>query len=98
MQPGLPQGKENQFRCEDALKLKNVVTQFHELPYRTRAMENAHNQVLLTEATAYIRGTVLNHLIKSEATNIKDLAFDLLLQSEDAAEKPLKIYRNCMAP
>ncbi|KAF7616817.1 hypothetical protein F9C07_6426 [Aspergillus flavus] len=55
-------------------------------------------KVLLTGATGYIGGTVLDHLIKSSATSVKDLTFDLLVRSNDAAEKLIKTYGDRVKP
>ncbi|KAB8218773.1 hypothetical protein BDV33DRAFT_205178 [Aspergillus novoparasiticus] len=49
-------------------------------------------KILLTGATGYIGGTVLDHLIKSSETSIKHLTFDLLVRSNDAAGKLINAY------
>ncbi|KAE8164809.1 hypothetical protein BDV40DRAFT_298127 [Aspergillus tamarii] len=49
-------------------------------------------KILLTGATGYIGGTVLDNLIKSKAASIKHLTFDLLVRSDDAAEKLRNAY------
>ncbi|PIG80779.1 hypothetical protein AARAC_010667, partial [Aspergillus arachidicola] len=55
-------------------------------------------KILLTGATGYIGGTVLDHLIKSSETSIKHLTFDLLGRSNDAAEKLINAYGDRVKP
>ncbi|KAM7213981.1 hypothetical protein V8F06_010615 [Rhypophila decipiens] len=45
------------------------------------------NSILLTGATGYVGGTVLDHLLKSEVPSIKNLSFDLLVRTQAAADK-----------
>ncbi|EKG09437.1 NAD-dependent epimerase/dehydratase [Macrophomina phaseolina MS6] len=58
----------------------------------------AMNKVLLTGATGYVGGTVLDHLVKSEEPGIKGLTFDLLVRSEEAADKLRSTYGNRVRP
>ena len=55
-------------------------------------------KILLTGATGYIGGTVLDNLIKSKAASIKHLTFDLLVRSDDAAEKLRNAYGDRVKP
>ncbi|OGM49900.1 hypothetical protein ABOM_001445 [Aspergillus bombycis] len=55
-------------------------------------------KILLTGATGYIGGTVLDHLVKSPATSIKDLTIDLLVRSNTAAEKLSRTYGDRVKP
>ncbi|KAH8745505.1 hypothetical protein F5883DRAFT_587290 [Diaporthe sp. PMI_573] len=55
-------------------------------------------KVLLTGATGYIGGTVLDHLIRSVEPSIKSLAIDVLVRNKDAAEILRKEYGNRVRP
>ena len=50
------------------------------------------NRILLTGATGYVGGTVLDHLTKSQDPSIKVLTIDLLVRSDDAAAKLRQAY------
>ncbi|KAF5004040.1 hypothetical protein FDECE_9453 [Fusarium decemcellulare] len=56
------------------------------------------NRILLTGATGYVGGTVLDHLIKSEEASIQRLKFDLLVRGEDAANKLRSAYGDRVNP
>lgn len=49
-------------------------------------------RILLTGATGYVGGTVLDKLIESQEPSIKALTFDLLVRTEDAAAKLREAY------
>ena len=52
------------------------------------------SRILLTGATGYVSGTILDHLhlIKNEEPSIQGLTFDLLVRSEEAAKKLREAY------
>ncbi|KAK9414353.1 putative NAD-dependent epimerase/dehydratase domain-containing protein [Seiridium unicorne] len=50
------------------------------------------NRIILTGATGYVGGTLLDHLLKSTEPSIKQLTFDLLVRSEDQAQKIRDAY------
>ena len=54
---------------------------------QTSLMASSNKTILLTGATGYVGGTVLDHLLKSEVPIILDLTFDVLVRTQDAAEK-----------
>ena len=56
------------------------------------------NRILLTGATGYVGGTVLDHFIKSTDATIQGLTFDLLVRGEETAEKLRKAYGNRVNP
>ncbi|KAI5918158.1 hypothetical protein F4810DRAFT_693538 [Camillea tinctor] len=56
------------------------------------------NKILLTGATGYIGGTVLDHLIRNEEPSIKGLTFDLTVRSNYAVEKLRKAYGDRVNP
>jgi nucleoside-diphosphate-sugar epimerase len=55
-------------------------------------------KVLLTGATGYIGGTVLDHLIRSSEPSIKSLTIDVLVRNKDAAEILVKEYGDRVRP
>lgn len=56
------------------------------------------SRILLTGATGYVGGTVLDHLIKNQEPSIKGLTFDLLVRTEDAAAKLRGAYGDRVNP
>ena len=56
------------------------------------------NRILLTGATGYVGGTVLDHLIKNQEPSIKGLIFDLLVRTEEAAAKLRDTYGDRVNP
>ncbi|KAJ4246555.1 hypothetical protein NW762_013496 [Fusarium torreyae] len=49
-------------------------------------------RILLTGATGYVGGTVLDHLVKAQDAVLKSLTIDLLVRGEDAAKKLQSAY------
>ena len=58
----------------------------------------APNKILLTGATGYVGGTILDHLIKNQAPSIKGLTFDLLVRTEETAAKLREAYGDRVNP
>jgi nucleoside-diphosphate-sugar epimerase len=56
------------------------------------------NRILLTGATGYVGGTVLDHLISNQKPSIKGLTFDLLVRTEEAADKLRAAYGDRVNP
>ena len=56
------------------------------------------SRILLTSATGYVSGTILDHLIKNEEPSIQGLTFDLLVRSEEAAKKLREAYGDRVNP
>ncbi|KAK4210991.1 hypothetical protein QBC37DRAFT_321152 [Rhypophila decipiens] len=56
------------------------------------------NSILLTGATGYVGGTVLDHLLKSKVPSIKNLSFDLLVRTQAAADKLRSVLGDCVNP
>ncbi|KAJ4156384.1 hypothetical protein NW754_008012 [Fusarium falciforme] len=54
--------------------------------------------ILLIGATGYVGGTVLDHFIKAQDEVLKHLTFDLLVRSEDAADKLRSAYGDRVNP
>ncbi|PKS04894.1 hypothetical protein jhhlp_008258 [Lomentospora prolificans] len=61
-------------------------------------MVSSTNRILLTGATGYVGGTVLDHLIKSQEPSIQGLTFDLLVRGEDVAKKLREAYGDRVNP
>lgn len=55
-------------------------------------------KILLTGATGYIGGTVLDHLIRSEEPSIRPLTIDVLVRDDKAVEVLHKAYGNRVKP
>lgn len=55
-------------------------------------------KILLTGATCYIGGTVLDHLIRSEEPSIKRLTINAFVRDKKAAEVLLEAYGDRMRP
>ena len=56
------------------------------------------SKILLTGATGYVGGTVLDHLVKSTDGIIQGLTFDLLVRGEEPAQKLRKAYGDRVNP
>ena len=52
------------------------------------------NRILITGATGYVGGTLINRLVASSDPTIQSLTFDLLVRTPDAAEKLRSTYGN----
>jgi len=50
------------------------------------------NRILITGATGYVGGTLINRLVASSDPTIQSLTFDLLVRTPDAAEKLRSTY------
>ncbi|KAF5547679.1 NAD-dependent epimerase dehydratase [Fusarium mexicanum] len=55
-------------------------------------------RILLTGATGYVGGTILDHLVKAQDEVLKALTIDLLIRSEDAAAKLRSAYGDRVNP
>ncbi|KAF5594383.1 NAD-dependent epimerase dehydratase [Fusarium subglutinans] len=55
-------------------------------------------RILLTGATGYVGGTVLDHLVKAQDEVLKALTIDLLIRSDDAAAKLRSTYGDRVNP
>lgn len=55
-------------------------------------------KLLLIGATGYVGGTVLDHLVNAQDADLRELTFDLLVRSENAAEKLRKAYGDRINP
>src|SRR6478735_2555288 len=55
-------------------------------------------RILLTGATGYVGGTILDHLIKAQDEVLKGLTIDLLIRSDDAAAKLRSAYGDRVNP
>ncbi|CAH0027599.1 unnamed protein product [Clonostachys rhizophaga] len=55
---------------------------------------SSRNKIVLTGATGYVGGTVLDHLIKDTSQSLKDVTIDVLVRKEDQAEKLLEAYKD----
>ncbi|KAF6828338.1 NAD-dependent epimerase dehydratase, partial [Colletotrichum musicola] len=58
----------------------------------------ASNRILLTGATGYIGGSVLDALIKSPAPSLTPVTFDVLVRRQDQAEKLREAYGDRVEP
>lgn len=58
----------------------------------------AANRILLTGATGYVGGTILDHLVKSQAPSFKAVTVDLLVRTEEAAAKLREAYGDRVNP
>lgn len=58
----------------------------------------ASNRILLTGATGYIGGTVLDALIKCTAPSLTPITFDVLVRRPDQAEKLREAYGDRVEP
>jgi nucleoside-diphosphate-sugar epimerase len=52
----------------------------------------SRNKIILTGATGYVGGTILDHLIKDTSQSLKEVAIDVLVRKEDQAEKLREVY------
>ncbi|KAL1641093.1 hypothetical protein SLS58_006366 [Diplodia intermedia] len=55
-------------------------------------MSSMGNKILLTGATGYVGGTVLDQLINSTAPSLRNLTFDLLVRGHEPAQKLKEAY------
>lgn len=55
-------------------------------------MSSPGNKILLTGATGYVGGTVLDQLINNTAPSLQDLAFDVVVRGEEPARKLKDAY------
>lgn len=58
----------------------------------------ANNHILLTGATGYIGGTVLDSLVKSQEPSLKSITFDTPVRRQDQAEKLRDVYGSRVNP
>ena len=56
------------------------------------------NRILLTGATGYVGGTILDRLVKNQEPSIKAITVDLLVRNEDAAAKLREAYGDRVNP
>lgn len=56
------------------------------------------NKIVLTGATGYVGGTVLDQLVKNPAPSLTDLTFDVLIRVEESAQKLKDAYGARVSP
>lgn len=61
-------------------------------------MPEYQDRILLTGATGYVGGTLLDHLVKSAEPSIQKLVFDLLVRSEEQGKKLVDAYGKRVHP